>query len=149
MSLSGVQRMMLAELGQTWGPIVAGTFAVVVLGVLGFIVLKGLRWFGEASLRSQARLFQDVAVFDAPGPGLVGVVFHTYSGLLIFVQQVEYKFWASPADVRTVLARMNKYNLTRGFFAYGALFIPLLTLGNYLAQKRRIAKQEAAMRAGG
>ena len=91
-------------------------------------------------------MFQGVTVFDAPGPGLVGVVFHTYSGLLVFVQQVEYRFWATPADARTVLARLHKYNLTWGFFAYGALFIPLLSFGNYLAQKRRIAQQEAAAR---
>lgn len=138
--------MMLADLGQPWGGIVAGAFALVVFGSLGFLILKGIRWFGAASLRSQARLFQGVKVYDGPAPGTVGVVFHTYSGLLVFVQQVEYKFWSAPQDARTVLSRMNKYNLTRGFFAYGALVIPLLSLGNYWAQKRRIAKQEMAMR---
>ena len=32
----------------------------------------------------------------------------------------------------------RKLNLTRGFFAYGALIIPLLSFGNYVAQRRRI-----------
>jgi hypothetical protein len=128
------------------GGIVAGAIALVVFGFLGFLILKGIRWFGAASVRSQSRVFEDLTVFQSPAPGLVGVVFHTYSGLLVFVQQVEYRFWATPDDARTILARMNKYNLTRGFFAYGALVIPLLSIGNYWAQKRRIVQQEAAIR---
>ena len=139
-------RLILADLEQPWGGIVAGAIALVVFGLLGFVILKGIRWFGAASIRSRSRVFEGVTVYDGPAPGTVGVVFHTYSGVLVFVQQVEYRFWAAPEDARTVLSRMNKYNLTRGFFAYGGLIIPLLSLGNYWAQKRRIAKQEAAVR---
>ena len=136
--------MLLADLGQPWGGIVAGAIALVVFGLLGFLILKGIRWFGAAAIRSQARMFEGMTVYDEPGPGLVGVVFHTYSGLFVYAHQLEYRFWATPGDARTVLSRMNKHNLTRGFFAYGALVIPLLSLGNYWAQRRRIAKQEAA-----
>lgn len=138
--------MILADLGQPWGGILSVAIALVVFGLLGFAILKGIRWFGAAPVRSQSRVFEGLTVYDGPAPGTVGVVFHTYSGFLFFVQQVEYRFWAAPEDARTVLSRMNKYNLTRGFFAYGALVIPLLSLANYWAQKRCIAKQEAALR---
>src|SRR3954470_17675182 len=97
---AGGDCLILADLGQPWGGIVAGAIALVVFGLLGFVILKGIRWFGAASVRSQSRVFEGMTVYDGPGRGLVGVVFHTYSGLLVFVQQVEYRFWAAPDDAR-------------------------------------------------
>ena len=75
---------------------------------------------------------------------MVSVVFHAYSGILVFTRQVEYRFWATPDDARAILAKLNRFNLTWGFFAYGAIVIPVLSLGNYWAQLRRISKQVAA-----
>ena len=141
--------MTLAQLQPPWGGIVAAAVTIVFFGGLGLLILKGLRWFTAGSLRAQARRFEGLTVAPAAAPGLVAVVFHTYSGLLVFVKQTEYRFWASPADARNALWRLHKYNLTRGFFAYGALVIPLLSIGNYVAQKRRITQQEAAMRSAG
>jgi hypothetical protein len=68
-------------------------------------------------------------------------VFHTYHGLLAFVIQTEHRFWASPEDARIALWNLHKFNLIWGMFAYGALVIPLLSFGNYLAQMRSIARE--------
>jgi hypothetical protein len=48
--------------------------------------------------------------------------------------------FASPDDARQLLWRLHQFNLTYGLFAYGALFIPVLSYCNYLAQKRAIAR---------
>jgi hypothetical protein len=68
-------------------------------------------------------------------------VFHTDYGFLVFVIQTEHRFWASPADARVALWRLHRFNLIWGLFAYGALVIPLLSFGNYLAQKRLIDRE--------
>lgn len=86
-------------------------------------------------------------VEDPPGAGtgLVAVVFHTYYGFLAFVIQTEHRFWAPPDDARQALLRLHRFNLTWGMFAYGALLIPLVSYGNFLAQRRSIRRQKAAM----
>jgi hypothetical protein len=38
-----------------------------------------------------------------------------------------------------------RFNLTWGMLSYGLLFVPLLAIGNYFAQKRSIAKQEGEL----
>ncbi|MEX0713404.1 MAG: hypothetical protein WD278_13695 [Pirellulales bacterium] len=80
---------------------------------------------------------------EVSAPGLVLVVFHTYCGLLVFTHQVEHRFWAMPDDARLVLSRLNHFNLTWGFLAYGGLIVPILSLANYWVQRARISKQAA------
>ncbi|QDV29077.1 hypothetical protein Spb1_09450 [Planctopirus ephydatiae] len=123
-----------------------GLFIVVVIAII-----KGLRWFERSTANSQARFFQDVTAFVNPPPGLevppelVVVRFHTYSGILIYVLQYEHLFWVTPTDARKVLSRMHWHNLTIGFFAYGILIVPLLSLANYWVQLRSISRQEAGI----
>ena len=45
--------MMLADLGPTWGPIVAGAVALVVFVGLGFFIVKGHRRLVAAAERAQ------------------------------------------------------------------------------------------------
>ncbi|MEN6450781.1 MAG: hypothetical protein ABFC96_09835 [Thermoguttaceae bacterium] len=112
------------------------------------LIVKGHRWFTALADRAQMRAFEGVTISHAPGPGLVGVVFHAYSGVFAFTRQVEYRFWADPSDARLVLARLHRFNLTWGFFAYGALIIPILSLGNYWVQQARIKEQAAQTTVG-
>ena len=84
-------------------------------------------------------------VYATEASGLVYVVFHTYSGSFPFATQTEHRFWATPDNARIALKDLHQYNLSHGMFAYGGLFIPLLSLGNYWAQKRSITKQEKAL----
>ena len=58
---------------------------------------------------------------------------------------VSRRFWAPPQDAREALWRLHRFNLTWGMFAHGALLIPLVSYGNYLAQKRAIRRQEEAL----
>ena len=134
--------MILAEFGDR-ASIIALAVVLLVFGLLAFGILMGYRWFVARSQRAQLRAYEGVSVSDEPAPGLVNVVFHVYSGLVVFVTQNEHRFWAAPDDARLVLSRLHRFNLTWGFFAYGALIIPLLSIGNYWAQRRSIAQQAA------
>jgi hypothetical protein len=134
---------MLAKLDPNWETIIGFAAPLMIFGLLGFAILKGLRWFKAISQRAQARAYEGVTISEQPAPGLMNVVFHAYSGVLVFVIQSEHRFWASPDEARLVLRRLHRFNLTWGFFAYGALVIPLFSYGNYVAQQRRISKQAA------
>ena len=118
-------------------------FGVVFYGSLGWIILVGYRWLRRRARSSQGRAFEGLKVFDGPGPGLVGVVFHTYFGVLVFVDQTEHRFWGTPDDAHRALWRLHRFNMCWGMFAYGAILIPFVSLGNYLAQRRSIARQSA------
>lgn len=92
------------------------------------------------------RLYHEYPLDNTPPEQCVEFVFHTYYGLLAFVVQHEHRFRLPPDRARELLWRFHKFNLSWGLLAYGALVIPLLSYGNYLAQKRRIAKQEQVRR---
>jgi hypothetical protein len=112
---------------------------------LGWLILKGYRWLHGLAQASQRRAFAGLKIHGGPAPGLVGVVFHTYYGFIIFVVQTEHRFWAPPDDAREALRRLHRFNLSWGMFAYGVLVIPLLSFGNYLSQLRSIRRQEATV----
>jgi hypothetical protein len=116
-----------------------GTIAALLL--LGCGILWGYRRLRRTAESAQERTFDGLEVYSEPMPGHVSVVFHTYYGFIAFVSQTEHRFWASPEDARMALWRLHRFNLVWGWFAYGALIIPLLSYGNYLAQQRSIRKQ--------
>lgn len=119
--------------------------ALVSIAALGALILKGYRRFMAAAERSLSRAFEGTTPCSARAPGLVEVVFHTYCGLLAFTHQREHRFWATPEDARRILARLHRFNLTWGLLARGALLIPFFSLGNYWAQRSRIASQESSL----
>ena len=123
--------------------LVAGSAAFY--GVVGWVILKAYRWLRRAVESSHHRAFEGLEIHGGPGPGLVAVVFHTYWGFIAFTHQQKHCFWAPPEDAREVLLRLHRFNMTWGFFAHGAILIPIVSFCNYLSQKRSINKQEAAM----
>jgi hypothetical protein len=133
--------MFFADLGEPWGRIAAFVIVLAFLASSVFFLVKGHRWFGSIANRAIMRSFEGAAASPTPGPGLVHVIFHTYYGILVFTHQVEHEFWATPDDARLVFSRLNRFNLKWGFFAYGAVIIPILSLGNYWVQLARIRKQ--------
>jgi hypothetical protein len=91
------------------------------------------------------RLYAEFSDDDTPAADRVEFVFHTYNGFLFYVMQREHRFRLAPDRARELLWRLHKFNLTWGMLAYGVLVIPLLSYGNYLAQKSRIRKQERVL----
>lgn len=129
-----------------WRFVFAFFVAIVLFGGLAFIVLKSFKGFRTAAERAQARAFAGIPTLARPAPGMVGVVFHTYYGVLVHTEQTEHRFWAKPDDARLVLRRLHHFNMVWGVTAHGAVLIPLLSIGNYVAQRRKIAKQAALFR---
>jgi hypothetical protein len=114
--------------------------SVIVLVLVGAIVFFVL-WLRRSAGAAQQRAYSGLKVYTTPARGTVPVVFHTYYGFLVFVIQTEHRFWASPEDAQVALWRLHRFNLIWGLFAYGALVIPLLSYGNYLARKRLINRE--------
>ncbi len=93
-----------------------------------------------------AERYAGIEVHDAPAPGDVPFVYHTYHGLLVFLfVQTPHLVCCPPDSARTLLGRLLRFNLTWGMLSYGLLFCTVLAYFNYPAQTRFIAKQEAAL----
>jgi hypothetical protein len=136
--------LVFVDLSSWAGP--AATIALVV-GVIAVAAgtLWSCLWFKRRAELSLERIYEGLEIHSVSGPGLVAVVFHTYHGFVAFVEQTEHRFWATPSEAREALRRLNRFNLRWGMLAYGALFIPLISYANYLAQRRSVRKQEIAM----
>jgi hypothetical protein len=119
----------------------AVAFAIVGWVIIIWIGMKIYRRFNARATSVEMRVFDSLLVSAEAQKGWVQVHFHTYSGLLVFVTQREYRFWAEPEDARMALWRLHKFNCTEGLLAYCGLIIPILSYANYLAQKRSIRKQ--------
>jgi len=75
--------------------------------------------------------------------GDVGVVFHTYWGVLVFIVQTEWRFALPAEEARAILLEMHRSNLAWSNLAFGALVIPIVSLIEFWQQLRSIRKQEA------
>jgi hypothetical protein len=93
-----------------------------------------------------AKRYAGIEVHAVPVPGDVQFVYHTYHGFLVFFVQTEHRVSCPPESARALLGRFLRFNLTWGMLSYGLVFVPFLAFSNYVAQKRSIAKQEAALR---
>lgn len=98
----------------------------------------------DFGLSSLWRCFEGLELQEQPGPDDVTVTYHSYRGLLAYFVQTEHCIHASEAHARKCLKRLLKYNLTWGLLCPGMVFIPILALGNYFAQRRSITRQMKA-----
>ena len=114
------------------------------IGVPIFVFSGGIQKFALKPLQKQ---FVGIDCHDTPQPGDVCFVYHTYRGFLLWFVQDEHRVCAPPDDARLLLNRLLRFNLTWGMLSYGLLFVPLLAIGNYYAQKRSIEKQERQLAA--
>jgi hypothetical protein len=60
---------------------------------------------------------------------------------LIYVIQTPHNVWAKRDDALLLLRRLHWFNVTRGFFAYGAVLIPVLSWFNYLSESKKLQEQ--------
>ncbi len=109
------------------------------IGVPIFVLMGGIQKF---ALKPLQKRFAGLDLHDSPQPGDVSFVYHTYRGFLVWFVQDEHRISAPPEDARLLLTSLLRFNLTWGMLSYGLIFIPLIAIGNYYAQKRSIEKQE-------
>lgn len=109
------------------------------IGVPIFVFMGGIHQF---ALKPLQRRCAGLDLHETAQPGDVYFVYHTYRGFLVWFVQDEHRVCAPPEDARVLLTRLLRFNLTWGMLSYGLLFVPLLAIGNYFAQKRSIEKQE-------
>ncbi|MEW4451677.1 hypothetical protein AB1L30_03230 [Bremerella sp. JC817] len=128
-----------------------GKFLLVIVTMLSPFLLIGIPiwvlWVGidNIGLGTLRKCFQGIDLHESPQPGDVTFTYHTYRGILVWSIQEEHTIWAEPVEARKLLGRLLRFNLTMGMLGTGMVFIPLLAIGNYLAQRRSIAKQERAL----
>ena len=113
---------------------------LVVLGVGTLYFLRGYERWAQQSLQQR---YDGLEVHAPPQPGDVLLQFHTYHGFLAWFTQAEHLVALPPEGARVLLGRLLRFNLLWGLVTPGALFIPLLSLLSYRAQRRSIAAQEA------
>jgi hypothetical protein len=123
--------------------------------ILGFLVLASLvavpilfiwakRAFDRAVERSLEEIYADAErQTQAFGPSAPRVTFtyHTYSGILFYVNEVEHEFHLPPPVAEATLTSLFRHTARYGFFAYGALLIPVLAYYHYRRELRSIQSQ--------
>ena len=119
-------------------PAVAWAIIIGMVVAVGVGALWFLRFFKRRAKASLQQIYDEVGVTEPPAAEGVHVVFYTYYGLLAWVTQTEHHVVLPLDRAELMLRRLNWFNITWGQFAYGAVFIPLISYGNYLIQLRRI-----------
>jgi hypothetical protein len=129
-----------------------GLFVLVALVAVPVFFLWGKRAFDRAAVESLKRIYataeRQARAYGTSTP-VVSLKYHTYSGILLYVTQTEHQFQLPYRVAEDTLDALLKHTLKFGFFAYGALLIPILAYLNYLGQKSAISKQYATAGARG
>jgi hypothetical protein len=126
-------------LAKTDGNLIMAIAVAVVIAAAVFVPLSLYR----ARKRQRAELARDAGQLQ---PGHVRVSFHTYSGLLVWVTQRTYDVVLPADQAAEMLWGWHKHNLTKGLFAYGGVFVPILSFFEYRTQMKKVsgARQRAA-----
>lgn len=117
----------------------------VVLGVA--VILIAVPWLIVSGRASQffatrlARRFEGLAIRETPTDGDVQLVYHTYSGFFLWFSQMEHVVYGPADDVRALLKRLLRWNLTWGMLSAGLVFIPVLSLISYAGQLKSLRAQ--------
>jgi hypothetical protein len=119
--------------------------ALGILVALFWVVLQFYRWVERRAERKLRRIFEETEVPIKPGPGDVAIRFHTYHGFLFWGTMTEHRLTLPPDKARLLLKRLHRFNLTSGMLSRFFLFVPLVSLANYLIQRRRIRLQERTL----
>jgi hypothetical protein len=116
-------------------------FALAIAVPIYLFLFGGARKF---ALRPLERCFQGIRLKQSASAGDVAFVYHTYRGLLFWFTQTEHRVVAPREDAEKLLKRLLRFNLTWGMLSYGMVFIPFVSYGNYLAQRRSVRHQAEA-----
>ena len=119
-------------------------FPILVLAgfvVVGIVVLYFFRGYNHFAARSLNRIYKSTIPLPEPREGFVLLQFCTYHGFIGWFSQIEHSMYVPASDVRRILNRLLRFNLTWGLFTWGALFTVILSLLNYFGQRRSISSQ--------
>ncbi len=121
-------RFLLAKAQDDTGILIAA-IVIAILIVVPIFVVRGMR-------KSRGAAANDTV---AVKPGEVRIVFHTYTGFLVWVTQRTYDVIVPAEQAQAMLKGWLKHNLTYGLFAYGGIFVPILTFFEYRSQSKKVA----------
>jgi hypothetical protein len=124
-----------------WTGRLIGIGAIVLIVGVPILVIRSLRKSKQAS-PDVKDIYDGITGIPPPGEpqaGEVRLVFHTYSGFLVYTIQRKHDLVLPTDQAQILLDRMYKYNLTRGLFAYLPFFIAVLTFLEYRKRSKKIA----------
>ena len=112
---------------------------LVVAGValgLGLPAYLGILFYRKYQANAKSKLDSILASYHYVGNNDAAhqVIFHTYHGFLIWGTQIKHVIQFDPNNIEPVINQLNglkSFNFKWGLFAYGALFIPVLTYFEY------------------
>lgn len=125
----------------------AGEFALFVLFPLAALLvivgapIGGLLIMSKGPRRLESMIQGACAAAKNSQAPLVRFRFRTYHGLLVFAVQTAHELVLPYPQARLLLEQLHRFNLTWGFFAYGAVIIPILSFFEYRSEWRRIQRE--------
>jgi hypothetical protein len=119
--------------------VVASIALFVGFGAAALFLFRGYEALARRSLRKK---YAGLEVLAIPQAGDVFLAYDTYHGFLAWCTPMPHHVALPPDDARKLLGRLLRFNLLWGLLCPGVVFIPLLAICNYLAQRRSIAAQE-------
>ena len=134
--------MVVANQQTLWFAIAA---SVILLLVLGILALWLFRCYERAAGRALERAYTGIDIHTVPAPGDVVLIYHTYHGFIAWNSETTHRIVLPPEHARELLGRLLRFNLTWGMTSHGMIFVPLLAISNYIAQRSSISKQEATV----
>ncbi|HET6880635.1 MAG TPA: hypothetical protein VFI31_10795 [Pirellulales bacterium] len=110
----------------------------------GAAILKLVRAYEKWASRLLTRHYEGIELHTEMQPGDVILNYHTYHGLLVWHTETPHRAMLPIEDARRLLGRLFRHNLRWGWLAEAGILVIPLAICNYLAQRRSIARQEAA-----
>jgi hypothetical protein len=122
------------------GRLVALAAVAILIGV-PILVIRARRRTIRNSPDSKAIFsgIHEIRAQGTPEPGEVRLIFHTYSGFLVYTIQRKHDLILPADQAKILLGRMFKHNLTRGLFVFLPFFVVPLSLLEYRSQSRKMA----------
>jgi hypothetical protein len=111
---------------------------LIVLGIgvgIGLPSYLGVIFYRKYNEWSVSALASILSSYPEPkNDTMYQITFHTYHGFLLWVTQTKHVILFNPDNIEStigLLRALRKFTLKWGFFAYGALFIPILSFFEY------------------
>ena len=115
-------------------------FAFAIIFVFVAVPIFAIRIKRNGARRLQSLISESVN-HGPPDEPLVSFRFHTYHGMIAFVEQTDHTIPRPVSQAKWLLRKFHRFNLTWGLFALGFPVTPILSFFEYRAQMRSIDEQ--------